>query len=1024
MKFFTNCFEYHKASIFVVFMILIMGINIYVKIPRELNPDMKIAFLNVKVSLDGITVEDSEKLLLRPLEKQLKAVNGVKEMSSIAGNGYGSISLEFDAGYNIDKALNDVRVKVELAKSDLPRDANSPIISEFNMSELPILSIGLLSDEMPEKSMLKIAEQLKNKLEGINEVLNVEIVGKLERIVEIILDKKNLEHYNLDFDSAIRIIKANNLMVNAGKIIKKKGDFVIEVSGMITDIQDILDFPITFDSDYPLKVKDIATVLDKMKTPESMAKFNGKNTMVLKIAKKSGANLLSTIAKVKYLIGEAKVLLPENLEIIYSQDVSAKIFNILSDLENNIIFAIVLVFAIIALFLGLRPAIFVACSIPISFLMSILLINYLGYTLNIVVLFSLILSVGILVDNAIVIVEYAQKKILAGHNKRDSFFMAIKDMTVPLFSSTLTTIVVFLPLMFWPGMIGKFMFYLPITLISALSSSLISALVFIPAFGKIFGKKSAKGENVALEEGDFSNLNWFYRNYKKILDWVLSHPKMLVTMIAGLSVAIVFSYVVFGRGVEFFPNVEPDNAFIDIRARGNFSIHEKKVLVEKVESLVFKYQDDIDNVFTEIGSIEDDVIGRIIVEFADWKVRRKAREILSDIRMDSKAIPGIVIEVMQEQKMGNSKSININISSYDQEKLGNHIDLIKNLMDKVGGFINIEDDRGESKVTLDVQIDRAEAAKYGVTVAQIGGVVRLLTDNGLLLTTYKPFDAEKEIDIVVKLTGEQNLITEIDNLNINTSLGKIPLSNFITVVSKKGVDSLRKINGVNAYSVKANVEPGIVVDNQLKKLNALLNKTSSDPEVMVDFAGENKDQEEAKNFLQNAFLIALAMVILIITIQFNSFYHTFVILTSVFFSTVGVYLGLLATGRPFGIVMCGVGIVTLVGVVVNNNIILIDSYHCNLRRKICRKDAIMIAAISRLRPILLTAGTTILGLLPMIFCTSFDFFQLEVNFNSPSGQWWTQLSTSIGGGLLFATVITLFFTPAMLTFDCKKSCNN
>lgn len=1015
MSFFLRCFAHHKASIFVVFILTIIGINIYLKIPRELNPDVKIAFLHVMTSLQGISVEDSEKLLLRPLEKHLKVVSGIKEMTSIASKGSAFITLEFDAGYSIDKALADVRAKVDLAKNDLPQDANAPTVKEINMAELPILSVALLGETIPDNTMQKISEKLKERLQTIPEVLDVDVVGKKERVIEIIIDQKTLDQYQLTFEEVAQIMRVNNMMITAGQVMRKNGAFTIEIDGTVNNALDILQFPIRFDPDVPLKIGDVAQILQKTKTPTKTAKFDNQSAIVLKISKKTGSNLLLTIAKVKYLLNEAKSFLPPNLEIRYSQDTSEKVLNVLSDLENNVIFAIFLVFIIILKFLGLRPALFIAMSIPISFLMSIIVLYLLGYTLNIVVLFSLILSVGILVDNAIVIVEFAQKRLSFGDDKVSAFKIAISSMTTPLISSTATTVVVFLPLMFWPGMMGKFMFFLPVTLISTLCSSLISALIFIPAFGRIFAKKSSKAENSALEEGNFIGLNFFYRRYHQILSRILAAPKKFIALIICASIGIIFLYAMLGRGVEFFPDVEPDNAFLEVKALGNLSLYEKSEIVEKVEQIVHKYDAELKNTFTEIGEINEDVIGRIIIEFADWKTRRKAKEIMRDLRNEIKDFAGFTVDISLESKMGDQKAIRVDVLSQNYDLVKKNVQMIKNLMTQLGGFVDVEDTGAIQKIAFDVQIDRSEAAKYGLTVAQIGSVVQMITDEGLKIMKYYPDDSEDEVDIVLKLPQDRNLVTEVKNLKINTKqFGIVPISNFITVNPKKSDSKMTKIGGVNAISVKSNVEEGLVVDNQVKQLQKALKNQAIDQSVTIDFAGENRDQQETMNFLKNAFLIAISLVILIIVIQFNSFFDAFAIMTAVFFSTIGVYLGLLLTGRPFGVVMCGVGIVTLVGVVVNNNIILIDAYHHNVQKGMARFEAVMVAAMSRLRPILLTAGTTILGLMPMIFCTSFNFFELEVNVGAPSGQWWTQLSTSIGGGLLFATIITLFFTPALL----------
>ena len=1023
----------NRATFFLFISLFIVGIHSYIYLPKESSPDIQIPFVFVSAELRGISAEDSERLLVRPMEEELKSLEAVKEMTSVAMDGSGQVTLEFDTNYDINKALSHVRDKIDNIESKLPSGISTPKVKEINLSSMPILYIGLASETLPELTLNKTASSLKEIIESIPGILEVNIAGKRKEHVEIVLNPQEIEFYEINIEKVAKALSRNNTIIPLGSIHLNQSKIPVILPSTFDKLSDIMDTPISAKNHSIIRLKDIAQIKYTFDDPKSLTRMNGKPCVVLEISKRSGYNIIEVSQKVRELLENQKHLIPDNLEIIYSRDAANKITNMISDLENNILFSILLVVAIITIFVNIRSSLLVSIAIPGSFLIGLCIINYLGFTLNIVVLFSLILSVGMLVDSAIVISEYADRKMILGISPKSAFRDASYSMIWPITSSTLTTIVVFMPLLFWPGIVGKFMQYLPSTLIATLFGSIIMALIFIPLIGTIIGKPSTLDPNKiekmqAINDGNTNKLSKYLSIYYLLLEKVLQSPIKFSSSIVLLMILVTIAFAHLGKGVEFFPKIEPD--FINVLIRSsdsNISLEKKDLISKEVEKIIHnKFNKYISVSYSSSGIVTSslqaprDTISALQLELTNWQYRPKSSHISSEIKKSLSDVSGVIIDITEEKKgPSGSKPIQISILSNDIESLDKMHKLLISKINTIGGFKNLDNGLELPKLAWHLEINKEKAMYQGTDVLEIGTIIQALTSNGVLLTKYRPHDSTEEIDIIAKFDSDYQNPQYLDSMSMKKNNNLIHFSDFTTKALKQHTYKINRLNGIRSITLSSDVENGILVDEQINKLSNSIQSSEWDPKVLIKFRGETKNQQETSSFLKTAFIIALSAIILILTLEFNSFYFTFVTMTAIFLSTTGVIIGLLITGQPFGIVMCGVGIIALAGIVVNNNILLIDAYKEAINNGNDPFTAVSKAAISRFRPILLTAGTTVLGLIPMIFKINIDFFNLKVTYGAPSGQWWQQLSTAIAGGLAFSTILTLFFTPALLIIGTK-----
>jgi multidrug efflux pump len=1011
-----------RLTLSVLVFLILSGTMAYMTIPKEAEPDIQIPIIYVSVHYEGISPEDSERLILRPLETALKSIQGIKKMTGTAYQGGGNVLMEFQAGANLDKALTDVRNKVDDARRDLPSEADEPTVNEVNISEFPVLVVTL-SGDVPERVLTAAGRTLRDRVEEISGVLEARLQGTRDDVVEVIVDPSKLSSYGLRPDVMIAGVMANNQLIAAGAMEGSEGRYAIKVPSLIETLEDVARLPVVASDTAVVRAMDIAEIRPTLKDPVNITRLDGKPAVAIEVSKRIGANLIETVDEVRAVTEAVQKDLPEGVEVSFSQDKSITIRQLLSDLQNSVLTAVVLVFIVILYALTVRSSILIGLAIPASFLMGILGLQMAGLTVNLVVLFSLILAVGMLVDDAIIVVEYAERRMAEGHDRRTAFVEASRKMAGPVTASTLTRIAAFSPLLFWPGVVGEFMKYMPITLIATLSASMLYALVFVPVLGALIARPFK--EPPRKRDGA----------YMALVGRAIRHPWIVLMLAVGSLIAVPVIYGKVGKGVEFFPNVEPEYGLLYVKARGNLSIHEKDQLVQLAEARILGWPG-VKTVYTRVGAGGGagnegpaDAIGVIQYEFVDWRERKNANEILNDLRAAMVGIPGVDIEVsVPAAGPPTGKAIQLRLSADDPAGLN---DLAADLAGKIAAVpevIDVSNGLPLPGIDWQLRVNRAEAARYGASPGAVGAVVQMVT-SGLKLSDYRPAGSDDAVDIVLRLPPDQRNIAALDQLRIETPDGPVPISNFVTREPAATIGTLTRIDGARSITIQAGIAAGVQEQPVRDAVTALVEaefaaRGLTAQGVRWTMAGEDEEQAEAGAFLAKAFVAALFLIFAVLLAQFNKFISVGLVLSAVVMSTIGVFLGLMIMGQPFGVVMTGIGVIALAGVVVNNNIVLIATYDDLRHHGMGKIDAILETCRERARPVVLTALTAIFGVLPIAFGLNLELMNHETTFGAPSTQWWISLSSAIVYGLAFATVLTLVVTPSMLMLvtadDVKK----
>lgn len=1005
-----------RLTITAMLFLLIAGTSAYLAIPKEAEPDVQIPIVYVSVTQRGISPEDAERLILRPLETQLKSVANVKEMRASAFEGGGFVLLEFQPGFDSKKAVADVRAKVDDAKRDLPREADEPKVTEVNLSLFPVIIVAMKGD-VPEQTMVRLARQLKTGIEQVPGVLTAELKGARDEVVEIVVEPTLLAAYGVSMEDLIRTVTAGNLLVAAGALENTTGRFSVKVPSLIEKPEDILKLPVLASSGAVVRLGDVAEVRPTFKDAVSITRVDGKPAITIEVSKRVGANLIDTVDGVKYALEKARPLLPSTIELTTTQDRSRGVRTMLSDLQNSVITGIVLVAAVILATLGFRATGIIGLAIPFSALVGILGLHLAGMTVNIVVLFSLILAVGQLVDDAIIVGEFAERRMAEGIPPKEAYQLAASRMTGPVIAATATRIAAFSPLLFWPDIVGEFMKYLPITLIATLSASLSFALFFAPALGSLVGHSGH-------HDAALSREGWYLRTVRLSL----KHPGKTLLIALAMLVIVPVLQGKYGKGVEFFPDVEPDYALVQVRARGNLSLQEKDGLVRQVEARMLDMHE-VDTIYTRVGEqprggnneVSADTVGIVQFEFIEWRKRRKAHEIMEDIRQRTADIPGIEIAV-SKPKAGppTGKPIQIELSALDPEKLQPAAKKIAAMLAARPDVKDIDDGLPLPGVDWTLRLDRGEAAKVGAGAGTVGTAVQLVT-NGVKLTEYRPATADKSVDVLLRFPPEKRSLDQLDEMLVNTPVGPVPIGTLVTREATRAVGILNRVNANRIINVSANLAEGVPSAPAQKSVTAELARLDLGAGVFFRLKGEDEEREKASAFLTKAFGAAMFLIFAVLLAQFNSFTSVGLILSSVILSTIGVFIGLLIMQQPFGVVMTGLGIISLAGVIVNNNIVLIDTYDHLRAEGMAATEAIMKTCAERARPVVMTAGSAALGVAPIAFGLNVDFIEREVTMGAPATQWWIQLSSATLFGLTFATILTLIVTPAALQMVANLS---
>ncbi|MDC0439858.1 efflux RND transporter permease subunit [Gammaproteobacteria bacterium] len=1006
-----------KTTLMIAFMIIIAGSYARQEISIAASPNVQLPFISVSVYLDGASPNDTSRLIAKPLENRLMTITGVKNVSSRSVLSFARIFLEFEVGYDMDKALVDIKQAVEETKYELPREAEDPQISEYSEASFPVMNISIVGKSSIRQKVF-YAKDLKDKIEGIEEILEANLSGAPEEVLEGVINKSRMESYGVTLSDIYYSVANNNLIIPGGTQDTGKGSFNIEVPSVIESAQDVYSIPIKVTEDAIVTLGDIADIKRTFKDFTSYARVNGLDAVTLEVRLREGANAIDASNEIRNILEGYRNTLPENLKILISDDDTIYAVEMVKELNGNIITAVVLIMVLVIASMGFRVSMLVGLSIPFCFLFTYLTFYSLGMEINFLVMMGLLLGMGMLIDGAIVITEYADKKISEGLSRAEGYKMSSKRMFYPILASTGTTMAAFIPVMLWPGFTGQFMRYLPITVFTVLIGSLIYSLVLIPVLGTYLGQRESTLNKKETRESIFKKLTEFYG--KRISKFV-KNPIETCLAVLSLLLLIIMSYSYFGKGTIYFALVDPVQAEIQIKARGNYSALETKEIVELVEER-FLAVEGLSSVYlragTEWWNSGADKIGGGFIEVAPAADRtRSGLEIMELLNKSVKDLPGIFVEITAD--IGGPSfdtPIELDILGNSEFAVNRAVDEVESyLRNVVTGLINITSTKPYPSVEWSVEVDKQKAAQLGVSVADVGALVQMLT-NGFKVGEYRPDDSRDEVEIRARFPESDRTITGIQNLNVTTLKGLVPVSSFISVIPKENRQTINRRNGKFSHAIGAATLDESQVSAKVQEIDQWLQKKDLGQGVTYKFSGMAEETEEVNNFMIAAGIMAVFIMLVMLLTQFNSFYQSFIILTSVTISFVGVLLGLLITGKPFSTTMTGLSIVTLAGIVVNNNIVLIDTFN-KLRFEsphIEKSEHIINACKQRLRPILLTSLTTIFGLLPLAMGLSVDIVARDILVGSRIVDWWSNLAVSIVFGLGFSTFITLILTPAVL----------
>ena len=1019
-----------RTVVFLMMIVISIGLLTYINIAKDAEPDIDIPLIYIGVAHQGISPEDAERLIVKPLENQLKTIEGLEDMMATAVNGFGSVMLEFDIKFDKDKALGDVREKVDMVKSKLPSDAEEPVVIEFNMAEMPTLVISL-SGDVPDRTLFYHAKRLQTKIEAIPGILEAPITGDREDLMEILVSPSKLENYNISLMDLIKSITSNNRLVAAGSIDKGQGKFSIKVPAVYESAQDVYNLVIFSSGEGTVTLGDVAEIRETYKDTESYARVNGKPAVALQIKKRIGENVLDINKIVRKESKKYTDSLSENIKIDFTSDNSDYILEMLSSLQAAVINAIVSVMILIIAALGIRSALMVGISIPTSFLLAITILGATGGYINMMVMFGLLVSVGLLVDGSIVMVEYADRKMAEGLNRLDAYTQSYKRMLWPIVSSTATTLAAFLPLILWPGVSGEFMKWMPFMVSLVLISSLFSALIFIPVMGSLFGKTEQTSITKLNENFDVKQLTGYTKVYVKILSRLIKAP--IVTIVSSvIIVAVLFNlYTNFNAGARYSVEGDTNQMTVHVIARGNLSPSQKLTLALEVEDTVRSVEGiktastiigggSVDQMIMSDAESRSDEIAMMMIELNPVQDRRHADILREEILKKTSSIPGIFVEAYKiERKPESGKDIQLELTSSNNTELAKVTEKLSNKLKTMDGVIEVDDTRSLPGIEWVIKVDRELAGKYGVDVSIIGAIVQLVT-NGILVDKYRPDDSEDEVDIRVRFPKEYRQLEQFDQLRIPTPDGAVPLSNFVKRIPQQRVSSIDRENGSRILKVRANTSIDPVTGKKILpfdknlEISDWIKSQNFSNQVNIKFAGTNEDGEESAAFLGRAMLGALFLMFVILLTQFNSFYQAAITLSTVVLSTVGALTGLLITGQVFSVIMSGLGIVSLAGIIVNNSIVLIDTYNRLRDDEVDPIETIIHSAAQRLRPILLTTATTMIGLTPVALQITIDWFGRSIEFGGLMSAWWVPFSTAVIWGLGFSSLLTLFLIPTLL----------
>jgi multidrug efflux pump subunit AcrB len=1002
--------------------ILILGVSSYLTLPREAFPDIPIPHILVNTIYEGVSPADMETSVTMKIEKELNGIRGVKQIMSSSAEGLSMIDVEFTPDVPTDVALQRVRDRVDLARGELPQDVKEPMIKEINLAEFPIMQVSISGDVSP-MQLKEIADRMQDEIETLPGVLKVDVLGALEPEIRMEFDRDRMAMYNLVITDIMQLIPTENVNISAGGLETQGTKFNVRIPAEFVSAEEVDHLLIASRDGKPIYLSDVATVRDAFKDRESYSRFDGVENVTLSIQKRAGANVVRVSDSVKAVIAEVQRRLPGAVKFDLVYDLAKYIRNQVADLENNVIAALVLVVVILLIFMGLRTSMIVATIIPLSLLITFFLIQALGYTLNMIVLFSLVLVLGMLVDNAIVIVENIYRHMQLGYRPVEASILGAREVAWPITTSTLTTLAAFLPLLFWPGIMGDFMKYLPITLTIGLSASLFAALVFNPVISSMATHLPKPRQHD----------HWFMRGYRRFQQVGLNNPGMALFLSMCLLVGLAMLYGKIGKGTQFFPEGDPERAVIAVRTPQGTNIRETDRIVRLIEDRIQPYRPWIEHTVTNVGSAGGVMtltssaggphLANVTMVFYDYMIReRPSLEIVAAVRQAIADIPGAEIKV-EKEKNGppTGAPVTVRISGEDFRALEQYSEQARKLIADVPNLVNLNSDLEATRPELAFTVDRRRAVLLGVNTATVGNFLKMAIF-GTKVGTYRQFNDEYDITVRLPLADRVN-VDDLYRIQIPNIGGEaVPLSSLGRLEYRGGFGTINRVNQKRVATLTADAE-GRLSSEVLKDVQERLKPFTGQLPAGYDirYVGEQEQQEESQAFLSKAFVVALLLITLILVIQFNSLLVPFVIMTTVVLSLIGALLGLLICDLPFGIIMTGIGVISLAGVVVNNAIVLLDYTRQLQARGMDLVSAAAEAGATRLRPVLLTATTTVIGLLPMATGISYDFHTLSWATKSESTEFWRNMAVVVMFGLAFATILTLVVVPSLYVMLTRAS---
>jgi HAE1 family hydrophobic/amphiphilic exporter-1 len=1015
----------YRFTFLLLFFFAVFGLISVIQIPKESNPEVEIPYAVVVSVYPGANAGDMEELVTQPLEEKIKSIDDVRELTSSSKNSLSTIIVQFDANSDAQEKMNDLKDKVDAAKGELPDDMDEPTVKQISLDDSPVLTFSVSGPY--ESTEIKIyADEIKDVVEGVSGVSSVEIIGGQNKEIKVIIDKAKLDGYNLSLSQVVQAISAANSDIPVGSIESSNIDYTVRFAGRLSELEDVQAIPLTNLSDSVILLRDVADVYEGYSELETISRLSksgdpAQNAISLSVYKTVGADTTRLVDEVFRVLDKEKENYPQNLSFDVSKNSGQDIKNDLSNLLVNGLETVLIVVVLLFLFLGWREALLTGLSVPMTFLMSFIFLQACGYTLNFLTLFSLILSLGILVDNAIVIAEGIYVNMSKGLPAKEACVSAVREFQWTLIAGTMTTVFAFLPLISVSGIIGKFMVSIPVTISAVLLSSLFVALALIPAIASLVfkGKTSIEAADKKNQpENKLSRKDRIINNiivkYDNFIESLLSDKKKSNKILIGVTAAFILSALLPVTGLlkaDMFPAGGESKVYMDFKTPFGTPLENTNIKIKEVEDLLMR-EKGVDSFLVSIGSQTggggivgggssgDGNLAGIVVNL-NKKYKGSSKEFIKDYNKKLKDVGGLNYELTQDV-MGppSSDPIFISVQGDDLDILDDLAIRIKNIVKNIPGTRSVRFTSDDSPGEIVIEIDRAKAQMYGVTTSQIASVLRVAVA-GVDATVLRNDGEETNVLVKYDLDGQNDGISNkkidlnnIESITILTSQGDIPLSSFVKTKIDYSRSLIEHDGGNRIVSIVGDIDEGVSSQEVFDEAKKEIKKMDIPDGYKVIYGGESEDMEESFTDIFKALIIGIILIAALLVLQFNSFKQALFILVTIPLSLIGVFFGLFISGQPISF-PGAIGIVALVGIVVKNAIILVEKINMNIKDGLSLKEAVIDAGKSRLRPIILTTITTVVGMVPLAF----------------SDPTWGPLGFAIIFGLSFSTVLTLFVLP-------------